>query len=111
VSDMTRSTRQAVVVLLILALLLAAANLFWTSHVVRANQAAQQKAAQITQAAQRRAGQIVEQKLCATLSQLASLQPPSGSAGANPSRAYEQQLHVTLSQLGTDLGCPTPEGR
>lgn len=54
---------------------------------------------------QRRQGLIVEQKICATMHRLAALQPPPGAATANPSRAFEQRLHVTLDQLGPDLGC------
>ena len=91
----TAGARRAIIYLFVLTVLLAGANLLWTSHVVNANQAAQQ-----------RAGQAVGQKLCATLSQLAALRPPGGNPAANPSRAYEQSLHTTLSQLGTDLSCP-----
>jgi hypothetical protein len=52
-----------------------------------------------------RQGLLVEQKICSTMHSLAALQPPAGSASANPSRAYEQHLHATLDQLGPDLGC------
>jgi hypothetical protein len=58
-----------------------------------------------SQAAQRRQGAVVGEKLCATFGSLAALRPPAGSASANPSRAYEQQLHAELVQLGDDLGC------
>jgi hypothetical protein len=47
----------------------------------------------------------VDQKLCATLDKLAALKAPSGSATDNPSRAYEQELAMTLAQLRPDIGC------
>jgi hypothetical protein len=58
-----------------------------------------------SQAAQRQQSLIVERKICTTMGRLAALKPPAGNAAANPSRAYEQQLHATLDQLGPDLGC------
>ena len=57
------------------------------------------------QAAQQRQGQQFEAKLCATLGRLAALQPPPGSAAGNPSRAYLQQQHAVLAELGPDVGC------
>lgn len=83
-----------VLALVLVLMLVAGGNLFWTAHEVNAN----------TQA-QRRAGELAERKICTTLAQLAALRPPAGSASANPSRAYEQRLHATLDQLGPDLGC------
>lgn len=50
-------------------------------------------------------GVQVELKLCTTLDKLAALKPPPGNAQANPSRAYLQQEHATLAELGIDLGC------
>ena len=91
---MPTGQRRAIIYLFVLTLLLAGANLLWTGHAVNVNQSAQ-----------RRSGQLVEQKLCATLDSLRSLQPPPGNPASNPSRAYEQGLHARLSQLGTDLGC------
>lgn len=93
--------RRALVFLFVLAALLAAGSLFWTSHEVRASQAAQQR----EQAAQQRAGVALGDKLCITFSRLAALQPPAGDPAKNPSRAYDQELHATLDELGTDLGC------
>jgi hypothetical protein len=58
-----------------------------------------------SQAAQRRQGISVEHKICATLQRLTALKPPAGDPGKNPSRAYEDDLHATLDQLGPDLGC------
>lgn len=96
---LTSAARRAVLVLILLTLALAGANLLWTSHVVNAGHAAQE-----------RAGQAVERKLCATLEQLAALRPPTQAdvkpgQPYPPSFAYEDQLHVTLAQLGTDVGC------
>lgn len=55
---------------------------------------------------QREAGAVLGRKLCNTFGALAVLKPPPGDPVKNPSRAYEQQLHATLDQLGVDLGCP-----
>jgi hypothetical protein len=76
---MPTGQRRAIIYLFVLTLLLAGANLLWTGHAVNVNQSAQ-----------RRSGQLVEQKLCATLDSLRSLQPPPGNPASNPSRAYEQ---------------------
>lgn len=97
----TRGAAYSVVFLFTLTLAMGAANLLWTSHAVNSYKAAQQRAA----AVQQRQGQVIGQKLCTTLRKLSALQPPPGSATANPSRAFEQQLHETLSQLGPDIGC------
>lgn len=56
--------------------------------------------------AQMDAGQVVEQKLCKTFGKLGALKPPPGDPIANPSRAFDQQLHETLVELGADVGCP-----
>lgn len=58
-----------------------------------------------SQASQRAQGAAFEQKLCATLSRLAALQPPPGPFTGNPSRAYLQQEHAVLAELGPDVGC------
>jgi hypothetical protein len=92
--EITRGARLATIGLLILTLIVGGANLWATFLVVHANQAAQ-----------RRQGQAVERKICTTLTRLSGLQPPPGNPQANPSRAYLQDLHATLSQLGPDLGC------
>ena len=57
------------------------------------------------QEAQRKQGQAEGVKICATLNSLAEIKAPTGSAGNNPSRAYEQQLQKRLSELHTDIGC------
>jgi hypothetical protein len=98
---LSAALRRAIAYLLVLAIALSAANLAWTKHEVDANNAAQ--AAQ--QAAARRQGEHVVRLLCTSFGNIADLKPPPGSAAANPSRAYEQQLHVRLDQLGADLGC------
>ncbi len=58
-----------------------------------------------SQAAQRQQGIAVEQKICITLAHLDALKPPAGNPRKNPSRAFDDELHATLSQLGPDLGC------
>jgi len=85
---------RAVVVLFLIGVMVGAANLFWTAHEVNS-----------TAAWQHRQDQAVEQKLCTTFSKLAVLQPPPGNPATNPSRAYDQELHATLDELGSDLGC------
>jgi hypothetical protein len=92
---------RAIVVLFLIAAGSGVGNLFWTAHEVHSAAAAQRQ----EQAAQQRAGVVTEQKLCTTLGKLAVLKPPPGSPSANPSRAFDQELHTTLSQLGPDLGC------
>lgn len=54
---------------------------------------------------QQQQARMVDQKLCATLNKLAALKAPTGSPTGNPSRAYEQQLAVTLAELRPDIGC------
>lgn len=93
----------AIVFLFALSLLLAGANLLWTAHEVNQSGRAQAR----EQAAQRRQGQVLERRLCTTLGQLASLRPPAGNPASNPSRAYEDAMHKTLSQVGPDIGCPS----
>jgi hypothetical protein len=90
----TRGAAYATVYLFALTLLLGVGNLLFTAHEVAASQAAQQ-----------RAGQVVERKLCASFGRLARLQPPAGDPQANPSRAYLQQEHEALQELGADIGC------
>jgi hypothetical protein len=98
---LSRVQGRAVVILFVLAVLLSGADLFWSAHLVNSATAAQQR----QQAAQQRQGQMLEQKLCTTLGKLAVLKPPGGSPVNNPSRAYDQDLHAALDQLGPDLGC------
>ena len=47
----------------------------------------------------------MQQKLCVTYGALAALKPPAGAPAQYPGRAYEQSLHTTLAELGTDLNC------
>jgi hypothetical protein len=88
------NTERAMGVLLALTLIMGAGNLWASWDEVHSSEAAQQ-----------RQGEIVEAKLCSTFGKLAALKPPPGNPAANPSRAYEDQLHTALDALGTDLGC------
>jgi hypothetical protein len=54
---------------------------------------------------QRAQGAAIDARLCSTLDKLAALKAPAGPAGTNPSRAYEQQLAMTLAELKNDIGC------
>ena len=86
--------RRALVYMFLLAVLLAVVALLAEVHGQDVNRAAQQ-----------RQGVLIERRLCTTLDRLSELQPPPGNPAANPSRAFDQKLHDTLSQLGPDLGC------
>jgi hypothetical protein len=82
----------------------------WSGYVEAHSQARSQAHAvlvieQREQAAQKAAGVVLGDKLCSTFDTLSALKPPAGNPKANPSRAYEQELHAALDQLGTDLGC------
>ena len=88
------SLAYSIAVLVAMGFLISAANLLFTAHYVNS-----------TQAAARRQGELVERRLCTTLDRLAVLRPPPGNPVTNPSRAFDQHLHATLSQLGPDLGC------
>lgn len=88
-------TRDIVIIALLLLNFLFTAAYQDHSH---AAELAQQQAAQ-------RGGKLVEERICATISQLAALHPPAGNPHMNPSRAYDQELHATLDGLGPDLGC------
>lgn len=95
-------TQQRVIVgFLVLMLITGGGNLYASYSQVQAAKTAQQQ----EQASQERAGRAIERKLCTTLGKLSALQPPAGNASANPSRAFEQELHATLDQLAPDLGC------
>jgi hypothetical protein len=85
---------RAVVFLFLVAVALSVFAIFWVSHSTNRSHADQA-----------RQGQVIEHRLCATLGALAALQPPAGDPAKNPARAYDQQLHATLAQLGPDLGC------
>jgi hypothetical protein len=96
----TRGARLAALGLLFLTLVVGGGNL-WASFQINHS----------AQASRQRAAQSVERKLCTTLSRLTALKPPPGNPVTNPSRAFEQNLHATLSQLAPDLGCPPPGNR
>lgn len=92
---------RAIGCLLALTLIMGGGNL-WASWTEVHNATAAQQHEQVLQ---REAGVVLGRKLCATFGALAALKPPAGNPKTNPSRAFEQQLHVTLDELGTDLGC------
>lgn len=97
-----RGVAYAVVFLFVLTLALTGVNLLFTAHEV--NRVRAQFAAQA--AVSRHQGELVEQKLCTSFGRLAALRPPPGNPKQNPSRAYLQDQHTRLDELGTDLGCP-----
>ena len=97
--------RQALVYLFVLSALLGAFNLLWTSHEVHSSQAAIQASQHREQVLQQQAGVMIGEKLCTTFGKLAALKPPAGNPKTNPSRAFDDNLHATLDELGTDLGC------
>ena len=92
----------SVVFLFVLTLALSAASLLFTAHEV--NRVRAQFAAQA--AVSRHQGEMVERKLCTSFGRLAALKPPPGNPKVNPSRAYLQDQHTRLDELGSDLGCP-----
>ena len=96
-----QATRRPVIILIGAVLLAIALNAGYTTWAVGLERLSQQAAQQ----AQRQAGREVERKICRTLAALAALRPPPGNPAANPSRAFDQRLHATLSQLAPDLGC------
>jgi hypothetical protein len=104
-AGLSSSTRRSLVYMFLLSVALSGLGLFWINHQVHATQAAFTAAQHRDQAAQQRAGAELEEKLCDTFGRLAALKPPPGNPAANPSRAYLQNQHDTLAQLGTDLGC------
>ena len=89
------------VFLLVLTLIVGGGNLWATHSSIRHNNAVERQ----QHAAARRERAAIEAKLCSTLGKLAELQPPPGNPATNPSRAFDDELHATLSQVGTDLGC------
>lgn len=104
-AGLSRTVRQALVFLFVLPLILSGANLLWTAHEVHSSQAAIQAAQHREEVLQQRAGVILGEKLCTTFGRLAANKPPAGNPRKNPSRAYDQNQHAILDELGTDLGC------
>lgn len=93
--------RHAAVALLALVLIVGAANL-WASYDQVQDFKNQLHAQQV---AEQKAGELELAELCATFGKVALLKPPAGSAKANPSRAYEQQMHADLAGVPSDLRC------
>lgn len=97
--------------LVALTLVVGAGNL-WSGYVEAHSQAhAVLVAEQHVQAEQQAAGAALERKLCTTFGRLAANKPPAGNPVTNPSRAYEQENHAILDELGDDLGCTPLPGR
>jgi hypothetical protein len=98
-------TRLLIAFFLLMVLLVGAGNLWATYSQFHSfkTQLAQQQAKQ--SAEQKAASKALSTKLCLTLGRLAALQPPAGNAQSNPSRAFDQEQHAILVQLGPDLGC------
>lgn len=101
VKDMTRGARLGLAIVLGLILIVCAANLwaYFAQFETFRSSYNQLRAQQIAES------KVLGLRLCSTLDQLSALKPPAGSPTANPSRAYEQQLHAVLAQLGVDVGC------
>jgi hypothetical protein len=93
--------RHAAVGLLVLVLIVGGANL-WASYDQVQSFKNQLHAQQV---AEQKAGELELAELCATFGKVALLKPPAGSAKANPSRAYEQEMHADLSGVPSDLRC------
>lgn len=100
-AGLSTPVRRALVFLVALCLLLGGVNILWSAH-QQNNYEASLRAAH---AAHQRADQQMVDKLCLTFGKLGALTPPTGDPATNPSRAYDQELHMTLVQLGSDLGC------
>lgn len=100
-AGLSAPVRRALVFMFALFILLVAANFLWSARQQDAYEANLHR----EHAAHVRSSQLVIDKLCLTFGKLGSLTPPPGDPVKNPSRAYEQEQHDTLVQLGTDLGC------
>lgn len=92
---------RAIAALLVLTLIAGGGNLWASWAQVHADRAAQRH----EQVEQQQAGAALERKLCTTFGKLAANKPPAGNPKTNPSRAYDQNNHAILGQLGADLGC------
>lgn len=107
-----RRARYSFVVIASMAMVLALISLFWNAHAVSVDNrnwhqaiVAEQRQAAAEQAAQQRQGALLEQRLCTTLDREAALKPPPGDPASNPSRAFDDEQHAVLAQLGPDVGC------
>ena len=95
------SVRRSLVYMGVVFLVLVAANFLWSARQQNAYEASLAR----DHVAHLKADELMVEKLCLTFGKLGALKPPAGPAAANPARAYEQEEHATLIQLGTDLGC------
>lgn len=100
-TGLSTPVRRALVFLFVLCVALGAFNLIWSAH----QQNDYEVSLRASHAAHLRADQMMIDKLCLTFGKLGDLKPPAGNPATNPSRAYDQETHATLIQLGTDLGC------
>lgn len=92
---------RAMIVLVVLVLIMGAANLEATRTYVGSYKTSQAR----LQAAQGRAGAAVEAKICTDVVTMSALKPPTGAASSNPSRAYEQAEHRAWRGLVVAIGC------
>lgn len=92
--EITRGALWFGVLVLILNLVIGGANL-WASFEINSDSISRSQSQ----------GKAIEHSLCTTLDRLSALKPPAGDASQNPSRAYEQEQHQILSELGPDVGC------
>lgn len=79
---LNRAARRSLIFLFVLAMLIGAANLLWTSHVVQAD----------------------NQQKCASVEQLAHIPIPQPVAG-NPSREFAAALENVYRARAAQLGC------
>jgi hypothetical protein len=96
---------RAIVALLVLTLIVGAGNLWASWDQVHASAGDIRASQHHEQVLQQQAGAVLERKLCTTFGKLAANKPPAGNPRTNPSRAYDQNNHAILDQLGADFGC------
>jgi uncharacterized protein HemX len=102
----SRNARLLAGVLLLLAVVLGATNL-WSSYVENHQFEQQFTAAQAQAAATQQKAAVAEvQALCKDLATMAAIAPPAGPPQTNPSRAYEQAEHRAWQGLFTSIRCP-----
>lgn len=108
--SVSRRKIRALAGLAVLGLLLGVTGILFTVVYVNITHSEIVASARAAQAAQQRQGEQLEAKLCASLARQAELKPPGGPPADNPSRAYLQQQHAVLAELGPDIGCRKAPG-